>query len=367
MGTEQPDIERMHRLFDDALDGVDLTGSVVPGVLTGYDRKVRLRRYQGAGVALAVLAAAGVAVGTLPRGGAGNVSAASATSNQGPGYCSHQNWLNVRGATLIPDPTPYQANCEALQTALHTVVPAAYVVPDFNADLTLDPRVDQALLKKVNAENDPVKRYADTAKYFGSELKYLAIHPEDPANVYMPDRYELVTSTSREEIGVGLGVPTKEVPAEAFPGTDDSYDCAKMPAILKGKVQCTPVAVASRWHGALWNIPARGVDDATQMVVLTDGHGKTLTLGGSGNDHQAWYHEGLYDKSFGWSLPGDTWIDRWTGQTHEGSAPPALQAWTDQQWAQFVASPELQKYADGYLDYAAKTKPKPDPRPSNSH
>ena len=56
-------------LFDAALDDVDLTGDVVPGVLTGYAHRVKVRRYQAAGVAAAALAAAGIAVSALPHGG----------------------------------------------------------------------------------------------------------------------------------------------------------------------------------------------------------------------------------------------------------------------------------------------------------
>ena len=356
----------------------------MPGVLTGYDRKVRVRRYQGAGVALAVLATAGIAVSALPRGGgagAGNVSAASSTAatKQGPDYCSHQQWFRVHAAgpegtdNLVPDPAPYQANCEALQTAVRSVFPSAYVVPEFNADLTLDPRVDQALLKKVNAEPDPAKRAADTAKNFGSELKSLALHPEDRANVYMPGQYELVTTAGRESFGAGSAVASNEVPAEGFPGTADSYDCAKMPAALKGKDQCTPVAVPGGWHAALWGLAPGGEEPARQMGVLAGGRGTTIVAVGGGNDFQAWYHQGMYDTSFGWSLPGDTWINRWTGQTYEGSAPPTVHARTDQQWTQFLASPGLRKYAEGYPAYVRATMPSkgtvphPSGSPTHSH
>jgi hypothetical protein len=82
----------------------------------------------------------------------------------------------------------------------------------------------------------------------------------------------------------------------------------------------------------------------------------------------------MYDKNMGWNLPGDTWINRWTGQTHEGSAPPALHALTEAQWAQFLDSPALQKFADSYLAYVA-TMPagngygsqQPAPSPTRSH
>jgi hypothetical protein len=369
MGTEHPDTERMHRLFGDALDDVDLTGDVVPTVLTGYRRKVKIRRYQGAGVALAVLATAGIAAGALPRGtgnGAGKESAAAAPATQYTGYCEHRQWIAKSRAGVIvagqlaPDPAADQANCEALQTALQSVFPTAQIVPQFNADLTRDPRVDQSLVKQVNAEQytDPGKWSTDTAKYFGSELKYLAVHPEDPANVYMPDQYELVTSAGRESLGVSRASDTT-VPGhpEAFVGFAESNDCANIPSVLVGKVHCTPVGVADGWHGALWDTPPGGVDAAKQTGVMTNGRGKTIELWGDGDDYQGWYHEGMYSIGMGGmgsGLPGNTWINRWTGQTSEGSAPPTLHALTDAQWTQLLGAPAFQKFADSYLAYLDK-------------
>ena len=379
MGTEHPGIEGMHRLFDDALDDVDLTGDVVPGVLAGYERKVKVRRYQAAGAALAVLAAMGATVSALPRGGgAASQSPGSPAKKQGTDYCQHRQWLSMpqRGTVLVglqePDPAADQANCEALQTALQTVFPSAHVVPQYNADLALDPRVDQALVKETDAEmtTDPGKGSADAAKYFGAELKYLALHPEDPANVYLPNRYELITPAGRESLGIGLASDTT-VPGhpEAFVGLARSNDCGNIPSVLVGKVRCTPVGIAGGWHGALWNTPPGGVDAAKLTAVLTDGRGKSISLWGDGNDWQAWYHEGTYDKGIGVNLPGDTWINRWTGQTYKGAQPPPVHALTEEQWRQFLDSSAFQKFADSYLAYLDKLPAleQPGPSPTRSH
>lgn len=385
MGTEHPDTERMHRLFGDALDDVDLTGDVVPTVLTGYRRRVKIRRYQGAGVALAVLATAGVAVSALPRGtDDAKVTPATGPAKQYTGYCEHRQWVAIPMITVNSVSTPApdaqaaadQANCKALQAALQSVYPTAQIVPQFNADLTRDPRVDQSLLKKIDAYEytDPGKWSADTAKNFGSELKYLAVHPEDPANIYMPDQYELVTSAGRESLGVSRASDTT-VPnhPEVFVGLAESNNCANIPSVLVGKIHCTPVGgVADGWHGALWDTPPGGVDAAKQTGVMTNGRGTSIELWGDGNDYQAWYHEGMYTigmNGMGSGLPGDTWINRWTGQTYEGSAPPALHALTDAQWTQFLNAPAFQKFADSYLAYLAKL-PAPQqaaPSPTRSH
>ncbi|WP_194907600.1 hypothetical protein [Catenulispora rubra] len=390
MGTEHPDTERMHRLFGDALDDVDLTGDVVPTVLTGYRHRVRIRRYQGAGVALAVLATAGVAVSALPRGtgtgtgtDAGMVTPGTAPAKQYTGYCEHRQWVAIPSIEVIsvnalaPDAQAAadQANCKALQTALQSVYPTVQIVPQFNPDLTRDPRVDQSLLKRIDANksSDPGKWSADTAKNFGAELKYLAVHPEDPANTYMPDQYEIVTAAGRESLGVSRAsdatVPNHP---EVFVGLAESDNCANIPSVLVGKIHCTPVGVAAGWHGALWDTPPGGVNAAQQTGVVTNGRGTAIELWGDGNDYQAWYHEGMYTVGMGGmgsGLPGNTWINRWTGQTYEGDAPPSLHALTDAQWAQFLNAPAFQKFADSYLAYLSKL-PTPQhgaPSPTRSH
>ena len=384
METENPDTGGMHQLFDDALHDVDLTGDVVPGVLTGYAHKAKVRRYQSAGVALAVLATAGVAISALPRGsgaGAGKESAAAAPATQYTGYCEHREWIQTPmisvqlATTLAPGPqiSADQANCKALQAALQSVYPTAQIVPQFNADLSRDPRVDQSLVKQVNAYQytDPGRWSTDTAKYFGSELKYLAVHPEDPANLYMPDQYELVTSAGRESLGVSRASDTT-VPShpEVFVGLAESNGCADIPSVLIGKIHCTPVGATDGWHGALWNTPPGGANAAMLTGVMTDGRGKSIELWGVGNDYQAWYHEGMYSTGMGGSdLPGNTWINRWTGQTYEGSAPPAVHALTEAQWAQFLDSPAFQKFAGSYLAYldGLPTPQQPAASPSRGH
>jgi hypothetical protein len=207
MGTEQPDTGAMHRLFDDALDDVDLTENVVPAVLAGYERKVKVRRYQSAGIALAVLATAGAAISALPRGGAAGSASPAASGAQSVDYCKHHQWTPAAadGAkTLHVDLPVFHTNCEALRTALQSVFPDAELVPLFNRNLALDPRVDQTLLKKIQQKTDTTKSVDDAEKYFGAELDYLADHPEDPANVYVPDHYTLITPAGPEGVGVGL-------------------------------------------------------------------------------------------------------------------------------------------------------------------
>jgi len=377
MGTEHPDTEGMHRLFGDALDDVDLTGDVVPAVLTGYRRRVKTRRYQSAGVALAVLATAGAAVSTLPRGGdAVKVTPATAPANQNTNYCGHRQWADVSPLSpnttrpLAADPrvAADQANCEAFQTAVRAVFPAARIVPVFTADLGLDPRVDQALLKQVDADEytNADQWSADIAKHFGSELKYLAVHPEDPANVYMPDAYELVTAAGRELVDAGIVAPLAVGHPEPIMGVIDSHDCANVPNALAGKSHCTPVGADGGWHGALWNVPADGPFPPRLTGVMVDSRGKNVGLWGGGYDYQAWYHEGTYEKGTGWPLPGDTWINRWTGQTFHGGNPPVVHALTEAQWKQLLDSPTFQTFADGYLTYVDKRSPK-DPASSSTH
>lgn len=380
MGTENLDTERMHRLFDDALADVDLTGDVVPAALTGYERKVRTRRYQGAGVALAVLATAGVAVSALPRGssgGAGDAGVAAGSNPPSADYCTHQYWSPAIGTImpgeLTPDPSPYEANCHALQTALKAVFPTAYVVPTFTSYLARDSRVDQALLAKVNGyeHSDPVKWSTDMAKYFGSELKYLALHPDDPANVYAPNQYELVTPAGRETMETGSAVPGAKVPSAGFVGTIESADCSKMPPILKGKDQCTSVGLAGGWQGSLWSVPAGGVDEPKFSAVMTKGQDKSVFLTGNGDDYQAWYHEGMYVKNMGDApgadLPGNTWINRWTGEKAHGTQPPVVHALSQAQWQQFVNSPGFQTFADSYRSFLDHQKlPKPASHPSSA-
>lgn len=295
METEQPDTGRMHRLFDDALDDVDLAGNVVPAVLAGYEHKVKVRRYQSAGIALAVLAAGGAAISALPYSNGTNSQSAAAGA-QSVDYCQHEQWglastVAADGTKhLSADPSAYHANCEALRTALQEVFPGAQLVPQYNADLTGDPRVDQTLVRELMPEQkaDPAKWHADEIKYFGAELKYLAVHPEDPANVYIPNQYTVVMPGGREDLGVSRAA--------------DSADCTKRPAALKESAQCTPVGVTGGWHGVVWNS-----DDHAQLAVLTNGHGTSIEL----------------------STPGS-------------------HALTEKQWAQFLGSPALQKFANVY-------------------
>lgn len=369
METEHPDTEGMHRLFDDALADADLTGDVVPGVLTGYERTVKVRRYQTAGVALAVLATAtataGVAVSALPRGGATvrppEPAASSAAS--GPDYCTHQHWVSTPNPDvevvneLSSNPAADQANCEALRTALHATVPEAQLVPRYFPDLTLDPRLDQAQVKKVNAEikTDPLTGTAEQTKYFGSELKYLAVHPEDPANVYSPYGYELVTADGRDLLEVSGPGNDKQVAEDplAFVGSAASSDCAKMPPSLSGVVQCTPVGTAGGWHGALWRgpEPIDGAGAWTLTAVVTGPQATSIRVT-DGLDTDAWYRAGMYDGTLSTSIDQNTkWINRWSGQTAVGKNPPAAHVVTEQQLAQFLDSPAFQAYADSYRTY----------------
>lgn len=321
MGTEHPDTERMHQLFDDALDDADLTGDVVPGVLTGYEQKVRARRYQAAGLALAVLAAAGTAVGVLPRGG----QAAPASASQDTDYCTHQHWVFTPSQDvtvenkLAASPAADQKNCDALRTALRSAFPGAQLVPKYTPDLTLDTRLDQALVKEVEDEihyHDPVKGTADQVKYFGSELKYLAAHPEDPANVFHPDSYVLITAAGREQIGVhsmtnGGGPPDLLDEPGTFVSAIASPDCEKVPATLKNTVRCTTVGVVGGWHGALWQGPDPSSVTSLLKGVLTGEHGRTIGFSAGGADD----------------------------------------ALTGSQMAAFLGSSAFQKYADSYLAY----------------
>lgn len=342
MGTEQPDTERMHRLFDDALDDADLTADVVPGVLAGYERGLRVRRYQAAGVALAVLATAGVAVGALPRGGesgstTGPVTVLPATrpattltptpTPQHTDPCEHGQWVHLpigELASLHPAPGPEaatdEANCAALQKAVQAVFPTAHVEPEVVTDLAYDPRVDQVLLKEVGeeAKTDAAKASADRTKYFGSELTYLAQHPDDPGNLYMPDSYTLITSGARETFGMRLA-DDANVPGhpEIFVGLVKSDDCGNLPSVLVGKDHCTPVGVAGGWHGALWKNLHDG-EAAPFTGVLTNGRGKTIDIQGGMNT--------------------DPMI----------TAPPA-NALTEAQWAQLLDTPAMQNFADSYL------------------
>jgi hypothetical protein len=351
----------MHRLFNDALDDVDLAGDVVPGVLAGYEHKVRVRRYQAAGVALAVLATAGVAVGTLPRDGNGAVAPAS--TSQGTDYCTHQHWVltphpgTVVENELAANPAADQANCEALRTALGSAFPDAQLMPAYTADLTLDPRADQALVKKDHDEttyHDPLKGSADQMKDFGPELKYLAVHPEDPANVYYPDSYMLVAAAGREHVSVNSLVSGSYDPAFplTFVGSADSADCGKMPEALKKTVECTTVGKTGGWHGALWREPDNSGTTWQLTAVLTDKQGKTIRFSTGGDDVSAWYREGTYDGTLDNTAGKSTkWINRWTGQAAVGQLPPVSHVVTEAQVTRFLDSSAFQKYADSYLAY----------------
>lgn len=351
METENPDTERMHQLLGAALDDVDLTADVVPGVLTDYARRVKVQRYRGAGVAVAALAAAGIAISVLPHGtvGAPPTTSPTTSAQQGSDYCRHQQWVRgsagvvVQNGTLpltiplSPDPRADQASCDALQKALHAVFPEARLIPAFNPDLTRDPRLDQAQVRMIGTEEitDPNKWSADLTKSFGSELTRLAAHPEDPVNVYMPGQYTLLTPGVRESFGVAFvtAAPVANAP-ESFVGLVGSEDCEKMPAALKGKDQCTSVGVSDGWHGALWSTPTQGVNAPEQTVVLTNGSGTRFQFNAHGTD----------DSARGIALSGS--------------------ALTDAQWAQLVASPALQKYAD---DYFGKAPVVPQSTPSPTH
>ena len=367
MGTEQPDTERMRHLFDDALDDVDLTADVVPGVLTGYAHRVKVRRYQaaGVGVALAVLATAGTTVSALPHRGD---ATAPGAGSQGIDYCGHQHWVwtpdpgTVVVDKLATNPVADQANCEATQTALRSAFPGVQVIPDYHADLTMDSRADQTLVKKDLDELsyvDPVKGSADEMKDFGSELKYLAVHPEDPANVYYPDGYTLVTAAGREHVSIRLAIDGgyDQAHPATFVGTAASNDCGKMPAALNKTVQCTTVGVADGWHGALWREPNSYGTTWQLSAVLTGRRGKTIALN-IGNDDSAWYREGTYtgtldntDSTDSTNTGNTKWINRWTGKTAVGRNPPASHVVTEDQVAGFLDSYGFQKYADGYLAY----------------
>lgn len=302
METEQPDAGRMHRLFDDALDDVDLAGNVVPAVLAGYEHKVKVRRYQSAGIALAVLAAGGVAISALPYGNGTNSQSAAAGA-QSVDYCRHENWALASTVAadgtkhLSADPSAYRANCEVLRIALQEVFPGAQLVPQYNADLTGDPRVDQTLVRELMPEQkaDPAKWHADEIKYFGAELKYLAVHPEDPANVYIPNQYTVVMPGGHVDLDVGRAV--------------DSADCAKPPKGLKESIRCTPVDIGGGWHGALWNS-----ENPAQLAVLTNGEGTGIELSAAGT--------------------------------------PAL---TEKQWTQLLGSSALRKFANVYAGTLPKT------------
>lgn len=360
MGTEHADTERMHRLLGDALTEVDLSADVVPAVLTGYGHRVKVRRYQAAGVALAVLATAGAAISVLPRNGVGRESTAVAPASQEPDHCQHQRWSvvpvpHVGADARESDPGPDQANCEALTTALRAVVPQAGLVPDYVPDLTLDTRLDQALVKRVSDEkkSGSPQGQADEIKYFGAELKYLAVHPDDPANVYNPIGYTLVTAAGREHLGIILG-PGKSTPGypASFVGSIDSNDCKNMPAALAGKAECTPVGTADGWHGALWKDSYMITTGWASAAVVTDKQGKSIQFLATGYDGEAWYQESEYE---GFQSPqSTTWVNRWTGQTSSAANPPASHALTQQQWAVFFTSPAFQKYADSYAAYAGK-------------
>jgi hypothetical protein len=378
MGTKQPDTERMHRLLDEALDHADLTGNVVPGVLAGYEHKVKVRRRQAAGVALGLLATAGVAIGALPHGSGVGSRPTAADGPQSTDYCKHHQWIpapgpdggtvvSVGGTDLVADPPLFHTDCEALRTALQAVFPDTQLVPQYNADLALDPRVDQTLVKQVEAEQhtDPPKGDADQTEYFGAELQNLAVHPEDPANIYLPEEYTLVTPAGREALGVSraVGKADPRFPG-TFVGTADSYDCAKMPAALKGSVQCTPVGVAGGWHGALWKTPPAGENRAQLVAVLTNGRGTSIELFTSGGDDEGWYVQG--DKRPNGSY---TWVNRWTGQTYEGTRSPDSRALTEEQWTRFLGSSAFRKFADVYLVGLSKagTQPQAVPSPTRSH
>ncbi|MEY9926914.1 hypothetical protein ABH926_001539 [Catenulispora sp. GP43] len=334
MGTEQPDTERMHRLFDDALDDVDLTGDVVPGVLTGYAHRVKVRRYQAAGVALAVLATTGAAVSALPHRGD---AVAPASVSQEADYCTHQHWVSTPnpGTVVVNDlaksPAADQANCEAMRAALRSAFPGAQLIPDYQADLTLDSRIDQTLVKKDHDELsyvDPIKGSADQTKDFGSELKYLAVHPEDPANVYYPDGYTLVTAAGRAQLSIRSA-------------TD---------ATLGKTTRCSTVGVTGGWHGPLCQ--AYGYNTTWQLsAVLTGRQGKTVEFA-FGDDDTAWYREGAYTGTLADRADKNTkWINRWTGKTAVGQNPPVSHVVTLEQAGSFLDSSAFQKYADGYLAY----------------
>lgn len=388
MGTESPDTERMHRLLGDALEDVELTADVVPAVLTGYEQRVKVRRYQAAGVVLAVLATAGAAATALPRGGTGREPVAGPQVFQGPDYCKHQHWAESPDTDtdvadhMSQNPSAEQANCEALQSALRSVFPEARLMPDFTAELAFDPRVDHAQVKKIEAEarNKSDSYFSDLAKYFGSELKYLALHPEDPANVYLPGRYTLITAGGREQITLGLetGPPGYGAP-ELGVLAIDSLDCGKMPSELAGKMQCTPVGTANAWHGTLWKTIEDPWNPWRAVAIVTDRRDQRLEVSGRAYDEEAWYEDGAYTTGIP-AGPGPlkmpTWINRWTGQTSQSWAPPASHALTQQQWARFLDSPALAEYADSYLGYVKKVprsegteapRSTPSQSPSQSH
>lgn len=361
MGTESPDTERMHRLLGGALTDVDLTADLVPAVLTGYQHRVKVRRYQGAGVALAVLATAGVGISVLPRDGVRRETTVVAPASREPDHCKHQRWSvmpvpHIGAAAQESDPGPDQANCEALTTALRSMFPQAGLVPDYVPDLTLDTRLDQALVNRVSAEkkSGSPQGQADETKYFGSELKYLAVHPDDPANVYDPIGYTLITPAGREHLGVILG-PGRAVPGypASFVGSVDSDACGNMPAALAGKAECTPVGTADGWHGALWKNSYLITTGWESVAVVTDKQGKSIQFLASGYDGEAWYQKSEYE-GFQSDPQSTTWVNRWTGQTASATNPPGSHALSQQQWAAFFDSPAFQRYADSYLAYASK-------------
>ncbi|NUP51076.1 MAG: hypothetical protein HOW97_27750 [Catenulispora sp.] len=310
MDTEHSENERMRRLLGSALDDVEFEADVVPAVLSGYDRTVRTRRYRAAGAALAVLAVASGAAALAPGSHRAAVSPGQNPTTTGsragvvppsatdPAGCGHPTWnqlyrngTDAPNGTLSADPAADRANCRALVTALAAVFPELRVMPRF-------------LLQPNAGERD---RLAD--------------HPEDPANVFVPDTYTLFIGTDNGTLDFGYGDPST-IAANGY-----ATECANA---HMAHARCTPLSGAHGWHGALYAGTTTEVAGANRVADLTDGRGHTVLFSVGGVPLPA--------------APG---------------APPITPAGADAQWATLFTSPALGAYLDGFVDYQAKLPPDP--------
>ena len=362
---EIPEAEGVHGLLGTALDDVEFDGDVVPGVLSGYQRQVKVRRFQAVGGALAVLAVAAVGVSILPSGGGPATKPVPATSSPAPGSFRNEGCTQHWASSELDAPRE-SVFCEALTAVIRASAPGATFTPRFftPSDLGKDPRIDQTLYAKYLAEIKSIGRKPTDMPAFDAamtaEVQRLQAHPEDPLNTAQPNSYTLGTALGRATFDVKYATYV-DSDLKAGDGTAQWATCAGVKAGSRGSDRCTPVAVGD-WHGTV----AYGDDDPTKtyllQATLTDGRNHYFVLSSTGTEDQSWKFAGVptgtpgpdgqttYVDAKGQKSPTQTWTNVRTHEiVHGGDFAPRTPALTPAQFTALVSTPQFAAFLDKAL------------------
>jgi hypothetical protein len=309
MNDNDMDAAAVRNMLGTALDDMEMTGNDVPAVVAGYERRIKVRRYQALGATLSVVAVAAVGVNVLPGGG--RAASAAAVSDYPTGNFPNdgctQHWVTPgphdQGG-WVPSPTASQERdfCNGLMGAVHDVFPGAQLLITQTPDLQRDARIDQAKLNAYNLANsqsqasvrasrdpatpqDPAPHppalppdLAAFGKALDAETKRLHDHPEDPANEVSGQQYTLKTTEGSADFEASFLVPGTPV---------RHLDCAGVQPS-----ECASISLPDGWHGALvWGSsaldPKAGAGSTNGVQLdLSDGRGHVFEAS-SGMEFQA--------------------------------------------------------------------------------